>query len=106
MIELREYQRQAIDKIFWSKDKNLEGNELIVLPTGSGKSVIIAALAHALNEPILILQPSKEILEQNLEKLCRYVERSQIGVYSASMDEKTIGFYTFATIQSIYKKKT
>lgn len=104
MIELRNYQRQALDKILWAKEKQLEGNELVVLPTGAGKSIVIAHLAHELSEPILILQPSKEILEQNLEKLCRYVDRSEVGVYSASMDEKTIGFYTFATIQSIYKK--
>jgi hypothetical protein len=34
----------------------------------------------------------------------RYVDRSQVGIYSASMKEKTINFYTFATIQSIYQK--
>ncbi len=104
MIELRKYQKDAIDKILWAKNKQLEGNDLVVLPTGAGKSVIIANLVHTLNEPVLILQPSKEILEQNLEKLLRYVDRSEIGVYSASMDEKTINYFTFATIQSIYKK--
>lgn len=103
-IELRDYQKAAIEKIIWAKDKGLEGNELVILPTGSGKSVVIAHLAHIINEPILIIQPSKEILEQNLEKLLRYVDRSEVGIYSASMDEKTIKFFTFATIQSIYKK--
>lgn len=103
-MELRLYQKQAIEKILWAKNARLEGNDLCVLPTGSGKSVVIAELAHRLNEPILILQPSKEILEQNLEKLMRYVSREEIGVYSASMNEKTLGKYTFATIQSIYTK--
>ena len=32
------------------------------------------------------------------------VEPVQIGIYSASMSRKDLGFYTFATIQSIYKK--
>lgn len=104
MIQLRSYQEQAIQKIIWSKSRGLRGNELCVLPTGAGKSIVIAELANQLEEPILILQPSKEILEQNLEKLLRYVDRSDVGIYSASMDEKTIGHYTFATIQSIYKK--
>ena len=103
-IVLRDYQKQAVDKILWATGKGLEGNDLIILPTGAGKSIVISAVASALNQPILILQPSKEILEQNLAKLCLYVDRSEVGVYSASMNEKTIGHYTFATIQSIYTK--
>lgn len=101
-ITLRPYQRQAIDKILWAQ--KLEGNDLCVLPTGAGKSIVIAYLAKELNQDILILQPSKEILEQNYKKLCNYVDADEIGIYSASMDEKTINRYTFATIQSIYKK--
>lgn len=103
-MELREYQKQAIDKILWAKKANLPGNDLISLPTGSGKSVIIAHLAKQLDEPILILQPSKEILEQNLEKLSHCVDKENIGVYSASMKEKVIKYFTFATIGSVYKK--
>jgi len=101
-IESRYYQQQAIDKLIWAQQ--LTGNDLVCLPTGSGKSLVIADLARKLNEPILILQPSKEILEQNLAKLSNYVDRDEIGVYSASMNEKIVKFYTFATIQSIYKK--
>lgn len=93
----------CLEKILWEKRANLPGNSLAVLPTGSGKSVIIASLANALNEPILVLQPSKEILEQNYEKLARYVPQSDIGIYSASMNRKDTGYYTLATIQSIYK---
>jgi superfamily II DNA or RNA helicase len=99
---LRSYQEEALNKILWAQQ--LPGNDLCVLPTGAGKSVVIASLAKKLNTPILILQPSKEILEQNYNKLCRFVDRSQVGIYSASMNEKTINFYTFATIQSIYQK--
>lgn len=103
-IILRPYQKEAIDKILWAKEKNLDGNDLVVLPTGAGKSIVIAEVVHKLNEPILIIQPSKEILEQNYRKLSQYVPASEIGVYSASMNEKTVGRYTFATIQSIYQK--
>lgn len=101
-ITLRPYQKQAIDKILWSQ--KLEGNDLCILPTGAGKSIVIAFLAKELNKPVLILQPGKEILEQNRSKLALYVEKELIGTYSASMNEKTIKQYTFATIQSIYKK--
>lgn len=102
-MELRDYQQQALSKILWAKSNNLEGNDLVVLPTGAGKSVVIAHLAKSLTEPILILQPSKEILQQNYQKLCQYVNPLQVGIYSASMNEKTVRFFTFATIQSIYR---
>lgn len=83
--------------------ENLEGNDLVVLPTGAGKSVVIANLIEGMDEPILILQPSKEILEQNYSKLLQYVDREKIGIYSASMKEKVVKQFTFATIQSIHR---
>ncbi len=100
-ITLRPYQKECVDKILW--DMNIEGNSICVVPTGGGKSIIIAHAIHSYGQPALILQPSKEILEQNLDKLMKYVPRANIGVYSASMGEKEIKEYTFATIQSIYK---
>lgn len=101
MLELRQYQKEAVEKLKWSF--SLKGNDICVLPTGAGKSVVIANLATDLDQDILILQPSKEILEQNYAKLNIYVDKSLVGVYSASMDRKEVKKYTFATIQSIYQ---
>jgi DNA repair protein RadD len=100
---LRPYQQDAVDKIRWALEERLEGNDLVVLPTAAGKSVVIAHLSKEIDRPLLILQPTKEILEQNLAKLSQYVDPSEIGVYSASMGSKVLGRYTFATIQSIYR---
>lgn len=77
---------------------------LISLPTGSGKSLVIAQFAKDTGMPVLVLQPSREILAQNRGKLSTYVDNSQIGTYSASFNLKEIKKYTFATIQSVYKK--
>lgn len=101
-IVLRAYQQASVDKIIW--DMQNDGNSLCCVATGGGKSIIIAETVKAYDKPTLILQPTKEILEQNLEKLERYVPKDQIGVYSASMGMKEIKRYTLATIQSIYKK--
>lgn len=100
--KLRDYQKECVRKLLWSQQ--FPEADLAILPTGAGKSVIIAELARRLNQPVLIIQPTREILEQNYEKLTHYIEPVQIGIYSASMDRKDLGFYTFATIQSIYKK--
>lgn len=101
MIQLRDYQKECIEKIKWAM--NIPGNDLVQLPTGAGKSIVIAELANYLNQDILILQPQKEILEQNKNKLLQYVDPNDVGVFSASLGEKEIKKYTFATIGSIYK---
>jgi DNA repair protein RadD len=75
---------------------------VIVAATGAGKSLIIADVCHRINEPILILQPNKEILEQNYKKLKSYGV-SDVSMYSASMKSKEIAKFTYATIGSIRK---
>lgn len=98
----RPYQAQAISKIQWAL--SLEGNDLCVIPTGGGKSLVIAEVANILNTDVLVLQPTAEILKQNVEKMKEYVPEEEIGMYSASVNEKEIKKYTFAMIGSIYKK--
>jgi DNA repair protein RadD len=102
MIVLRKYQELAVEAGEKSLRKS-KNNEVIVAPTASGKSVIISELCHRLDDATLILQPTKEILEQNYEKLTSY-GIDDIGIYSASMNRKDIERYTYATIGSIYKK--
>ena len=102
MYKLYPYQINIVSAI--EKDMANPYNSVVVMPTGSGKSYIIAEIARWLQQPILILQPNVEILRQNREKLSLVVDKDEIGVYSASMNEKTIKTYTFATIGSIYKK--
>ena len=96
---LRDYQQQASDiavDFFRSKAK---GNGIIIAPTGSGKSLLIANVARQLNGNVIVLQPQKEILEQNYAKLASYdIEAS---IYSASLKSKEVGKITFATIGSV-----
>lgn len=98
--QLRNYQQEASDAaVSFFQTKN-ERNGLLVLPTGSGKSLIIADIAFRLGEPLLVLQPSREILTQNYGKLKSYgVE--DCSIYSASLNSKEISRITFATIGSI-----
>lgn len=101
MYELRDYQIGAVNaavKFFSTRNKK---NGLIVLPTGSGKSLVIANIALRLNAPVLIFQPSKEILEQNYEKLCSYGLLMDVGIFSASLNRKQVSTITFATIGSV-----
>jgi DNA repair protein RadD len=102
-IVLRPYQEEAVEKGVWSA-KNFDNNSLLVLPTAAGKSLVVSGIAKKLQKEILILQPSREILAQNMAKLALYIPEDEIGAYSASFKRKDIKTYNFATIQSIYKK--
>lgn len=100
---LRPYQRAAADiAARFLLDRENSENGLLVLPTGSGKSLVIADVADKvkLYGPLLVLQPSKEILEQNFAKLQSY-GCMESAVYSASMNRKDINMVTFATIGSV-----
>jgi len=72
---------------------------IIVAPTAFGKSIVIAAIAKELGEKILVLQPSKELLEQNYNKFVTL--GGTASIYSASAGSKEMGRVTYATIGSI-----
>ena len=72
---------------------------IIVAPTAFGKSIVIAAIAKELGEKLLVLQPSKELLEQNYNKFIAL--GGEASIYSASMGSKELGDVTYATIGSI-----
>jgi DNA repair protein RadD len=104
MYELRPYQRQAVDAAVAFFDSPNKGNGLIVLPTGAGKSLVIANIAYRLDAPVLIFQPSKEILEQNYHKLLSYGV-IDAGIFSASFNSRAVCKVTFATIGSVKNYK-
>jgi DNA repair protein RadD len=99
---LRDYQRDAVIAGVNFLKSDADYNAIEVLPTGSGKSLIIANIVGALCAPTLVFQPSKEILEQNYQKLISYGYRASI--YSASFDSKVVSNITFATIGSVKNK--
>jgi DNA repair protein RadD len=97
---LRPYQTQMSDRIIaaFAKAKPFVAQAA----TGAGKSLIIAELCHRLGVPVLVLQPTKELLEQNYAKLQTY--GLDATIYSASMNSKVVGDgIVFATIGSIHK---
>lgn len=104
MYELRDYQKQAVDVAVNFFQTGNKKNGIIVLPTGAGKSLVIANIAYRLDAPVLIFQPSKEILEQNYEKLCSYGVMD-VGIFSASFGRKEVRKITFATIGSVKSNK-
>jgi DNA repair protein RadD len=103
IYQLRDYQKESSNTAV-ARMRKLDGKPFIlVLATGAGKSLVIADICHQLDEPVLIIQPGKEILEQNYGKLKSYgIE--DIAMYSASVGQRNIAKFTYATIQSIHNK--
>ena len=96
--ELRNYQKEASKAAVQAMKDGKSG--LLILPTGAGKSLIIADIASNISSPLLVFCPSKEILEQNVDKFKSY-NIYDFGVYSASAGSKDIKRITFATIGSV-----
>jgi len=108
-MDLRWYQKEAVDAAYQFLC-NESGNPVICLPTGAGKSLVIAELVRRAVKDysgrVLILQHRKELIQQNAEKVRSLID-IPVGEYSA-------GLRRFATdcdvvlcgIQSVYSKAT
>jgi len=109
MITLRDYQEEAIAALFAYFEEH-DGNPLLVLPTGSGKSVVQAAFLERMErlypgQRVLLLTHVKELIEQNYLKFRTLLPGVPCGIHSASFGRKDIGHrFMFCGIQSIWRK--
>lgn len=107
-MELRPYQRAAIDALFawWEIDKRQGENPLIVAPTGAGKTIIFATLIQEIltrwrGTRILVLAKNIELVEQAESKLCAVWPAAPVGVYCAGAGRREIDQVTIASRDSI-----
>lgn len=97
-FQLRDYQQEAVAATI-KHFRQTNESAVIVLPTGSGKSLVIAELARLAKRKILVLTHVKELVEQNHQKYESYGLTA--GIYSAGLKQKvTEHQVTFASIQS------
>ena len=107
-ITLREYQKAAVDAV-WAHLRELDTNPAVVLPTGAGKSLVIAQIVHdAVHQwqgRVVILAHVKELLEQTAEKIRVLAPDVPLGLFSAGLKRRDLSYSaTAAGIQSIWKK--
>lgn len=107
-MELRPYQQAAVDAVY-KHLRSKENNPCIVLPTGTGKSVVIAKIVsdsvQQWNGRVLILAHVKELLEQNSGKVKAFCPDIPIGIFSAGLKSRdTEEPVIVAGIQSVYNK--
>ena len=82
----RPYQHETITAIL---NKQAEGvtNQLIHLPTGSGKTIVIANLSEEIKGRILVLTHRRILVEQTKEKILLVDSNADIGIIQGSRNE-------------------
>ena len=111
MYQLRDYQQDAVDQTFrmLTNAEIPEAKPVICLPTGAGKSLVIAELARRavadFKGRVLVLQHRKELIEQNAEKIQSLLPGYNVGLYSAELRRRDVlNNIVVAGIQSVYNR--
>lgn len=107
-MQLRYYQNDSVQSVFDYFSQN-GGNPIIAMPTGTGKSIVIAAFCMKVLElfpgqRIVIATHVKELIEQNHAKLLAIWPSAPAGIYSASVGRRDIAPITFVGIQTVAKR--
>ena len=109
MIEPRPYQRIAKNAVMQYFLEKQPGHPLLVLPTGSGKSIILGMIIEEFYKKypsvnILVVSHTKEILVQDARAIRKFVPHSNVGIYSSGLKRRQHRKYTVAGIQSIWRR--
>lgn len=109
MMQLRSYQRESIDALYGHWEEG-GGNALLVIPTGGGKSLVIATLLRELmtSFPLMrigMITHTKELIAQNFAELLRVWPQAPAGIYSAGIGRRdTASPILFCGVQSVWNK--
>lgn len=107
-MQLRPYQSESIEAVFEFWNENA-GNCLIDLPTGTGKSVVVAETCRRClawpGTKILVVTHVRELVRQNYDELMGLWPDAPAGINSAGLGRReTSAAITFCSIQSVYKQ--
>lgn len=98
---LRPYQQEAVRRVI----EHFRGSDdpaVVVLPTGSGKSLVIAELARLARGRVLVLAHVRELVEQNHAKYLAYGLAADI--FSAGLGRKeSARQVVFGSVQSVVR---
>ena len=101
---LRDYQRDAA-QVFYASGSEKGGSGVIVLPCGSGKTVIGLATMALVQTKTLILTPNISSSRQWIREICDKTNLTLDQVKEYSGEVKEIGPVTVATYQILTQRK-
>lgn len=90
MIKARDYQKEAVSCLFRYFETHVIGNPLVAMPTGTGKSVVIALFLMEVfrlfsNQKVIVCTHVKELIEQNYQKCIQVWPNAPAGINSAGV---------------------
>ena len=98
---LRPYQTEAVKRVV-SHFRATSAPAVVVLPTGSGKSLVIAELARLARGRVLVLAHVRELVEQNHAKYQAY--GLEADIFSAGLKRKEASRQVvFGSVQSVVR---
>ncbi len=101
MFELRPYQKDSVHAVI-KHFRRCSDPAVVVLPTGAGKSLVIAQLAQLAKGRVLVLAHVKELVEQNHVKYESYGNFASI--FSAGLKRKEASQQVvFGSVQSVVR---
>lgn len=103
-LELRHYQKEAAE-IFYASGSEKGGSGVVVLPCGSGKTVIGMTTMSLMKTRTLILTPNISAARQWIRELLDKTTLTPDQVKEYSGDVKEIGPVTVATYQILTQRK-
>ena len=108
-MNLRYYQKAAINAVNHAFNEN-ENNALVVMPTGSGKTPVIAEIVknyYQQGKRVCIVTHRSELITQNHRTLKNFIDDDSVGIglYCAKLNQKdTKQNIIISSIQSIGKQ--
>lgn len=108
-IQLRWYQIEAINSIWNYFNQGGRGNPLIALPTGTGKTIVIAGFIYSVltsyaGQRILVLTHVKELVKQNYDKMLDIWPHAPVGINNAALGYRdTKSPCIIGSVQSVCK---
>lgn len=108
-MQARDYQTWAVQAL-WQYFREKTGNPLVAMPTGTGKSVVIALWLQSIfslypTSRVLVITHVKELIAQNFDKLKILWPQAPAGIYSAGLNQRDVlSRIVFCGIASIAKR--
>lgn len=105
----RYYQQDAINAFFKYFDDGNDGNPLLGMPTGTGKSLVIAKLIEMIlmqwpGQRVMLLTHVAKLIEQDAKTLRKVWPNAPLGIYSTELKEKQhLQPIIFGGVQSVCK---
>jgi DNA repair protein RadD len=109
MFQPRWYQQEAEAAIFNYFKNGGVGDPIVAMPTGTGKSIVIAKFIENVfkqwpTQRVMMLTHVKELIQQNAEKLMSVWPTAPLGIYSAGLNSRDMALpIVFGGVQSVSK---